>query len=390
MDCLRFVLHRLETEGGETTISFVHGAILSIMHSLMNSTRAELHFTLLAAGVSLAMLPCAARGADARRAPLAPANDAALVAKARGAALAIQRASWEQGVLAVAFVEEGDDEMVVQMARASMIHLSRDGVPAASGGAPSDPLMAGEAILRAAKLTGDPALEKAATNMLDYALKTGARAADGTLFHTGQQIWSDSFHTSPPFLAAAGHFDEAILQIEGHRKRLWSPEKKLLSHIWDERGQRFQDKAFWGGGQGWAAAGLARVIRALPEDRRADKARLAGYLKELIDGCLAHQCASGLFHNVVDDPSSFEETDLAQMLACAIYESVRGGWLPRDYLAAADRMRAAARAKVDGDGFVQGVCGAPNFTKPGISAEGQAFFLMMEASAAKLGAGPAR
>lgn len=100
---------------------------------------------------------------------------------------------------------------------------------------------------------------------------------------------------------------------------------------------------------------------------------------DLIDGCLAHQCASGLFHNVVDDPTSFEETNLAQMLAYSIYESVRGGWLPRHYLPAADRMRLAARARVDVDGFVQGVCGAPHFDKPGISAEGQAFFLMMEA-----------
>ena len=158
-----------------------------------------------------------------------------------------------------------------------------------------------------------------------------------------------------------------------------------MSHIWDERGQRFQDRSFWGGGQGWAAAGIARVIRALPESRSADKAKLAGYLKDLLDGCLAWQRPSGLFGNVVDDPNSFEETDLAQMLAYSIYESVRGGWLPRDYLAAADRMRSAARAKVDADGFVQGVCGAPSFSRPGVSAEGQAFFLMMEASAAKLG-----
>jgi rhamnogalacturonyl hydrolase YesR len=358
--------------------------------ALMSSKSAPFRLALLAAGVALCLAPSAGRGQTTNRPPLAPASAAPLPAKARAAALAIQRQSWEQGVLAVAFLEEGDDEMVVQMARASLIHLSRDGVPAASGGAPSDPLMAGEAILRAARLTGDLALGKAVTNMLDYALKTAPRAADGTLFHTGQQIWSDSFHTSPPFLAAAGRYDEAILQIEGHRKRLWNPEKKLVAHIWDERGQRFQDGSFWGGGQGWAAAGLARVIRALPENRSADKARLAGYLKDLIDGCLAHQSPGGLFYNVVDDPRSFEETDLAQMLAYSIYESVRGGWLPRDYLAAADRMRSAARAKVDADGFVQGVCGAPNFSRPGISAEGQAFFLMMEASAAKLTPGTPR
>lgn len=336
--------------------------------------------------VASCLFSFAGRAAETNRPFAAPATLDPLVAKARAAALAIQRHSWEQGVLAVAFMEEGDDEMVVQMARASLIYLSKEGVPAASGGAPVDPLMVGEAVWRAARLTGDPALGKAVTNMLDYALKTAPRAADGTIFHTGQTIWSDSFHTSPPFLAVTGHYDEAILQIEGHRRHLWNPESKLMSHIWDERRQQFQDKAFWGGGQGWAAAGLTRVIRALPQERGADKTRLAGYLKELIDGCLAHQSPSGLFHNVVDDPASFEETNLAQMLAYSIFESVRGGWLSRDYLAAADQMRAAARGKVDADGFVQGVCGAPHFDKPGISAEGQAFFLMMEASAAKQGA----
>jgi rhamnogalacturonyl hydrolase YesR len=349
----------------------------------MKSKPALCYPVLLAVGFSLGFVLCPVRGAETNAPRIIPANPGPLVAKARSAALAIQRHSWEQGVLAVAFLEEGDDPLVVQMARASMIYQSKEGVPAASGGAPVDPLMVGEAILRAAEITGDPRLQTAVTNMLDYTLKTAPRAADGTLYHTRQQMWSDSFHTSPPFLAAAGHYDEAILQIEGHRKRLWNPEKKLVAHIWDESKQQFQDKSFWGGGQGWAAAGLTRVIRALPADRSADKAILAGYLKDLIDGCLACQSPSGLFHNVVDDPTSFEETNLAQMLAYSIYESVRGGWLPREYLAAAAKMRDAARTKVDADGFVQGVAGAPGFNRPGISAEGQSFFLMMEAAAAK-------
>jgi hypothetical protein len=76
------------------------------------------------------------------------------------------------------------------------------------------------------------------------------------------------------------------------------------------------------------------------------------------------------------------------MLAYAIYESVRGGWLPADYLPAADRMRAAARTKVDRDGFVQGVAGAPTFDRAGVSPEGQAFFLMMEAAAPRLPRNP--
>ena len=301
----------------------------------------------------------------------------------RYAALAIQRKSWEQGVLALAFMEEGDDEMVVKMARASLIYQSEDGVPAAMGGAPVDPLMAGEAVWRAAQITGDPNLKKAVENMLEYALKRAPRAHDGTIYHAGETIWSDSFHTSPPFLACTRHYDEAIQQIEGHRQRLWDSERKLLSHQWNEQKKQFDRKAFWGGGNGWAAAALTRVIRALPENRKSDKERLAGYLKELIDGCLAHECADGLFHDVVDDPNTFKETNLAQLLAYSIYEGVRGGWLSRDYLKAAHRLRAAARAQVDADGFVRGVCGAPNFDKAGISTEGQAFFLMMEAAAEK-------
>ena len=266
--------------------------------------------------------------AQEQRTPASALSSDPLVAKARNAALAMQRYSWEQGVLAVAFLEQGDDALVVQMAKASLVHNSKAGVPAATGGSPVDPLMAGEAIWRAAQITGNPELKKAVTNSLAFALKGAARAADGTVFHTGQTIWSDSFNTTPPLLACAGQFDEAIRQIEGHRRRLWNPEAKLLAHIWDEQKGQFQDKKFWGGGQGWAAAALTRVIRALPQDRAPDKVKLAGYLKDLIDGCLAHQRASGLFNDVVDDPGTFEETNLAQMLAYSIYESVRGGWLP--------------------------------------------------------------
>lgn len=139
-------------------------------------------------------------------------------------------------------------------------------------------------------------------------------------------------------------------------------------------------------GNGWAAAGLARVIRALPAERKEDRSRLAAFLKDLVDGCLACQRPDGLFHDFLDRPDTFVETNLAQMLAYAIYTSVLGGWLPREYVAAADRLRTAARAKMDAFGYVQGVCGAPNFDRPGTATEGQAFAIMMEAAGMKFDA----
>jgi unsaturated rhamnogalacturonyl hydrolase len=76
----------------------------------------------------------------------------------------------------------------------------------------------------------------------------------------------------------------------------------------------------------------------------------------------------------------FVETNLAQMLAHSVYEGVANGWLPANYRPHADRMRDAARGKMDDYGFVRGACSAPDFNKPGTSTEAQAFCILMEAA----------
>src|ERR1035438_268324 len=316
--------------------------------------------------------------------PTPAATNDRLLERVAQAALAMQRHSWEQGILAQAFLDMGDRERVILMAKGAIVEKAADGRLAAIGGGATDSAMGGTAYWRAGELTGDPEMQEAARGLLEFVLKRTPRAADGTCYHVfnSPEMWSDSFYTTPPFLAATAHYDEAMRQIEGLRKRLWIAENKLLSHIWDDGRHEFRDQAFWGVGNGWAAAGLTRVMAAMPAERRAERERLSAFLKELLDGCLAHQRPDGLFHNVLDRPTTFVETNLAQMLAFSIYTGVLSGWLSFSYVAAADRMRAAARAKVDQYGFVQGVCGAPTFDQAGVAAEGQAFFLMMEAAAA--------
>jgi rhamnogalacturonyl hydrolase YesR len=101
---------------------------------------------------------------------------------------------------------------------------------------------------------------------------------------------------------------------------------------------------------------------------------------ELLDGALACRRADGLFHDVLDDPATFVETNAAQMFSYTIYRGVAQGWLDRSYIDSADSMRTAVYQKVDRFGLVQGVCGAPNFNRSGTATEGQAFFLLMEAA----------
>lgn len=312
----------------------------------------------------------------------------ALLSRVKQALLAMQRHSWEQGVAAQAFLESGDDDIVVVMAHEAVLRQLPDGRLAVMGGAEAvtDPAANGEPVLHAARLTGDRALREAVERQLDWLLGLAPRTRDGILHHLidRPQVWVDSFYMAPPFLAVAGHPDEAVRQVDGFRQLLWDPKAHLYAHMWDEARNAYARADHWGVGNGWAAAGLVRVIAALPDAMEDERQRLIGYLREVIDGCLAHARPDGLFHDVVDDPSTFVETNLSQMLAYAIYRAVDAGWLPEPYLVSADRMREAARDKVDRYGLVRGVCSAPRFDRPGTAPEGQAFFILMEAAATAL------
>jgi unsaturated rhamnogalacturonyl hydrolase len=317
-------------------------------------------------------------------APSPAAVASPIVDKVKRALLAMQRRAWEQGVAAQALLELGDSELVVLLAKDALVNQAADGRLALNGDrAPvTDPASNGEPVLAAHRLTGETAFKIAADRMLSYLLDAAPRTRGGLILHNSDAawVWVDSFYMAPPFLAIAGRPDEAMRQIVGYRRTLRDPRTGACFHIWDEEKQRFQRKLLWGVGNGWAAAGMTRVLRALPEAMRAERAELAGYLRELIGACLAFQRPDGLFHDVLDDPATFVETNAAQMLAYSIYRGVTGGWLAGSYLERADRMRAAAHAKVDRYGLVQGVCGAPNFDRSGTATEGQAFLLLMEAA----------
>lgn len=301
------------------------------------------------------------------------------VDRARTALLAMQRHSWEQGTAMQAFLESGQEEVVVSMAQEAVYRAMPDGRVATIGvtNAVTDPCACGEGILWAARETGDPALKAGHEALLRWALETAPRNAEGICYHITDkpEFWVDSMYMLPPYLAAAGEGEEAMRQWRGYYNALHDPASGLLSHIWDDGKKAFARAAHWGGGNGWAVASIARMIPNLPAHRDA----LAEKGRALIDSLMAHIRPDGLFHDVVDDPATFVETNLTQMLGYAVYRGLIDGWLPDAYAETADRLYQAALAKVDRFGLVRDVCGAPTFDKPGVSPEGQAFFLLISA-----------
>lgn len=308
--------------------------------------------------------------------------------KVKLAMLTMQRQAWEQGVAAQALLELGDRKLVIMMAREAVLRQWEDGRlgQVCDNHGVTDPGANGEAVLAAGRWLNDEKLLQAARKQAEYFLKTAPRTDDGVIFHVDHkpQLWIDSMYMCPPFLAVMGYYREALEQVEGLRRYLWNREKKLFSHIYDYGQKRFERKDFWGVGNGWAVAGMTRVLRALPQNLKSERKRLMSYIKELLDGCLRYQRSDGLFHDVLDKPETFVETNLAQMLAYTIYRNVQAGWLDSRYLDKAERMREAVHRKVDEYGYVNDVCGSPLFTSPGVATEGQAFFILMEAARADL------
>jgi len=311
------------------------------------------------------------------------------IARVLTATLGMQRFNWEQGTVAQALLEMGEYDLVISFARAAIMRQTEGRFSVIAGNNPiNDCSSVGEAVLFAGKLTGDSLFKKGADEMISVIKHTTHKNDEGIIYHTQEPtkyIMSDAFYMLPPFLAAAGEYDESLKQIEGYRKCLYHKDDQLYSHMWDGPNNRYEREDFWGVGNGWTAAGLTRVIKHLPDSRMDDKKRLIGYVKEVVDGCLKYLREDGLFHNVVNKSDTFVEVNLSQMISYTIFRGVAAGYIESSYLDKAEIMRKAANEKVDYLGYVQDVCGVPSFDRPYVAPEGQAFYLLMETAAKDLG-----
>ncbi len=313
-----------------------------------------------------------------------PVSLADRIERVKIATLGMQRYDWEQGTVAQAFLEMGELDLAISLARGAILRQEKGRFSVLKGNGPiTDCASIGEVVLFAGNKTGDPIFRKGADEMLEVFHKSDHKTPEGILFHTQEPtkwMMSDANYMLPPFLAACGEYGEAIKQINGWRHYLYNEKEKLYSHIYDYPNQNFKREDFWGTGSGWSASGFTRVIKMLPESMAEEKKKLIGYTKDLIEGCLKYMSADGTFHDVINNPDTFIEVNLSQMLAYSIFRGVKAGYLEQRYIEKAELMRKAANDRVDELGYIHDVCGCPNFDRSYFSPEAQAFYLLMEAA----------
>ncbi|KAJ7774838.1 Six-hairpin glycosidase [Mycena metata] len=217
----------------------------------------------------------------------------------------------------------------------------------AGDGAAGDPAAIGVAVLLA-NWTGQGASDgvnyaAAAQNQLEYLLNVVPHTSDGAISHRVAQVqlWSDSVYMVPPFLAYYGVLTgnttlltEAYNQIKLYRNYLRDTSaKNLWKHIVlgnnsaDDGGN---DEGHWSTGNGWAAAGMLRVIATMKNspynnDFSSQQKDLASWVKEIHTAMYAHIDSTNIFTNYADQSVSstgqFYDTASTTLLASTVYRA---------------------------------------------------------------------
>ena len=232
-------------------------------------------------------------------------------------------------------------------------------------------------MLEVNKYLGLRDVKKVADYVGDYIYNHQSRLEDGTFFRKemmhhfhNMTMWADDLYMSVPFLVRYSQFtgdqkylDDAANQFFGFKKRLFMPEEKIMSHVYDFKYDS-KTNVPWGRGNGWVVFSMTELLEVLPEDhpKRND---LIEFLNTLCEGYLALQDDEGMWHQVLNDHESYPETSCTSMFIYAFLRGIRFGWLknPEKYVKAIYKAwKGISKTSVDSNGNVYGVCRGSEFS----------------------------
>lgn len=178
----------------------------------------------------------------------------------------------------------------------------------------------------------------AAVRQSNFLFNKVPRWSNGAISHrqSHAELWSDFVYMAPPFLAYHGvvakdvnilkeaayqcqKYEEVLGTDQGPWRHISGPEKPGES--W---GQETSDPRMWSSGNGWAAAGMARVIATMRNspfdaDTKSEQSMLTDLIKQIVDGAQALDTdrpnQEGLLRNYLD--SSFPEIAGTALIAAS-------------------------------------------------------------------------
>ena len=193
-------------------------------------------------------------------------------------------------------------------------------------GAAGDPAALGIPALLIGKTPGNTAYYTAAVRQEQHLVNTVPRWPNGAISHREAypELWADFIYMVPPFLAYYGVAEqdlatlkEAARQCELYRDVLITDDKPWLHIV----GDHVSDEQLWSSSNGWAAAGMARVLATMQNSKyksqtKTQQASLTSMIKGILDGAIKFDTdASGLLRNYLNDTTWFGEISGTSLLA---------------------------------------------------------------------------
>ncbi|MDQ8200523.1 glycoside hydrolase family 88 protein [Pelagicoccus enzymogenes] len=220
------------------------------------------------------------------------------------------------------------------------------------------------AIFETSKLKTRPEYNAYLETVGDFIYDYEHRLEDGAFyveFPRDRSVWADHVYMSTPFLVRrseqtgdARYRDEALRQLRQYHELLWNESRQVYHHGYyaDEGIRSF---AHWSRANGWIAMAKVEILKYLPAEHPQRNWVVSSLLEQII-GLSSYQAASGLWHQLLDRPDSFEETSGTAMFAYAIAYAVNEGLIHRDYLKIAEHAWEGLASQVTAEGALLNCC----------------------------------
>ena len=203
----------------------------------------------------------------------------------------------------------------------------------------------------------------------EWAMHAMPRTRGGGMQHVtlseenDQQMWDDTLMMAVLPLAKIGkvlhrpeYVDEATYQFLLHVQNLYDRRTGLWSHGWTYDGRHSFAGARWARGNSWITMAIPDFLELvdLPE---SDPTRrfLVQVLDEQVSALAALQDAGGLWHTLLDDPTSYLEASATAGFAYGILKAVRKRYVGAQHAAVAEKAVRAVVGNIGEDGELRQV-----------------------------------
>jgi rhamnogalacturonyl hydrolase YesR len=210
----------------------------------------------------------------------------------------------------------------------------------------------------------DGRIDSLVSALAAYVMKGQARLTDGTLCRHEPlpgTVWADDLFMSAPLMMRMGmltgdakYFDDAARQVVQFNGYLRDTATGLYRHGWYGTTKQ-QSPVAWGRSNGWVVWAMTEVLERLPATH-PQRSAIAALFRAHMAAIVRYQSSSGLWHQVLDMPGSFEETSCTAMFIIGMTRGMRMSLLDQGFIQPLMDAQRGLLSKISADGRIKDIC----------------------------------